>query len=71
MNYENINFEITTELKYKDAYCPIHKKIILFQIEDGWFKTAFFCPKCKVPYTIGLVKMKKWNKEALKKALLK
>jgi len=53
---------------FLDAYCPKHK-IRLFEVDDGWINKAFFCPKCKAPYTIGLIKMKKWNKKALAEAL--
>ncbi len=67
MEYDNLS--IYASPYFCNVKCPKHK-IPMFEIDDGFLKKAWFCPKCKAPHTIGLIKMKRWNKKALNKALL-
>lgn len=72
------NFEIHAFPSITKAYCTkCGTKLI--EMPDGWFKKVFACPKCKIVYTLKLVKipdkkidrklfLKLLNKKSSKKA---
>ena len=39
------------------------------EIPNGWFSVCWYCEKCEYPYHLEMRKMKKYNKENLKKIL--
>ncbi len=62
------NIEIRSRVFFGQVNCPVHK-IQMFELDDNWISKCWFCPKCAAPYTLEPVKMKKWNKKALREAL--
>lgn len=67
MIYED--FKVHAEPYFSDMRCPKHR-IAMFEFDNGMFAKGWFCPKCKAPYSLYPVKMKKWDKKALEQALL-
>lgn len=64
------NFEIIASPHIINATCPKDRSDMI-EIDDNWFSKVWYCKKCKKPYKLKLVPMKKWNKEGLKKELNK
>lgn len=51
-----------------DARCPKHGNYMR-ELPNGWLSRCWYCEECGYPYEITMTKMRKVNKEALKKAL--
>jgi hypothetical protein len=62
------SLEIRAEPTF-DARCPKHGNTMK-ELSNGWFSAFWYCGECKAPYEIKLVKLRKYNKEALEKALI-
>jgi hypothetical protein len=62
------HFRIGASPYFADVRCPKHGNDMK-ELENGWFSTAWWCSKCETPYKLQLVKMRKWNKEAVEKQL--
>jgi len=63
------DFEIHASPFLTNAYCKKCRNKLV-EIMNGWFSRAMFCPKCKIVYTVKLVKMpdKKVSKDFLEQA---
>lgn len=62
------NFEIRAEPRFDKVRCPKHGNDMV-ELENGWFGLCWYCKECKFPYELELRKMRKVNKENLKKVL--
>ncbi len=51
-----------------DVRCPKHHNDMV-QLGDGFFSYAWYCKECKAPYQLKLVKMRRWNREAVDKQI--
>jgi len=63
------DFEIHASPFLTNAYCKKCRNNLV-EVSNGWLSRAMFCPKCKLVYTIKLIKIpdKKVSKEFLEQA---
>lgn len=64
------NFSIDAGPAIVNAHCPRHG-LEMRQQDDGWYSYVWRCPKCKYPYQIRMVKMKRAEHVELTAALRK
>jgi hypothetical protein len=62
------NFRIGASPYFQDVRCPIHRNDMI-ELENGWCSVAWWCKECQKPYQLKLIKMRKWNQEAVDKQL--
>jgi len=63
------DFEIHASPFMTNAYCKVCRGSLV-EVSNGWFSSAMFCPKCKIAYTVKLIKVpdKQVSKEFLEQA---
>ncbi len=62
------SFELHASPFFSRVLCPKHRNEMI-ELDNGWFSKCWYCKQCEYPYELKFLKMKKVNKENLKKAL--
>lgn len=58
--------EVLPSISFADVWCKKHRQPNkMIELDNGWFRTCWYCQSCNAVYELGLKKIRKVNRENL------